>query len=434
MAERINHYLLNAHTKKGKDQHAAFVAGVLHQIAPESHIVVKPKNQEYDDQKVMQYINGNPWFVINTSFDTRQNPILARSNESADEEKKRILGSLTAGMPEHKLWVQSFGNSRLSDQERSQLYHFRLLPDIVQKENIILAVNIENTFAPNQSSDFPDERNGGQFGLSMLTADDLAIIQASTLSALGSDVIGVPGHNQFQRESGTSLSAPVISGVAALLKSAFPELTEWEVRDILLASAEREFHIPAAQENKKGDYFYDPAKTCTSITRNNEKAFVYQEFPKPIYGQGIVNAERAFFFAQLYVCFQKIGQGNDIVLDDIRWLKARFPTLYPVLLEKVRGFSQQKRAQFVSAVRPGSLEWVESLEKKRGTFEQFWCVVEKWQAAAVKEFLVGLKNGKKVIEEANSAAQSGGSKRVANPQYNDFCESPRGKPRGITST
>ena len=418
LTERINRYLVKISDNKHKNQHAPLVAGILHQIAPESYIVVKSRRQASDAEQMNGHITGNPWLVVNTSFGVIYS-VIENDTETATSKWERLVDCIN-DMPNRRLWVQSFGNDRLSDQKRPKHLHNRFLPELTRGENIILAVNIDDTFSPHVTSDLPDDYNREKLGMPPFAEGDLAIIQASTLSALGSEIIGASGNEQFQRESGTSLSAPVISGVATLLKSAFPELTEWEVRDILLASAEREFHIPATQANKKGVYFYDPAKTCTAITRNNEKEFVYQEFPKSIYGQGIVSAERAFFFAQLYVCFQKTEQGNDIVPDNIRWLKARYPALYPVLLEKMRGFAQQKRAQFVSAVHPGRLEWVESLEEKRKTFEQFWCIVEKWQAATVKEFLSGLKHGKKVVKEAESAAQHSGLKHGDDPQYNDF--------------
>ncbi len=48
----------------------------------------------------------------------------------------------------------------------------------------------------------------------------------------------VPG-NDFAREDGTSLAAPVVSGVAALLLSHFPTLTAVDVRRILMATVTR---------------------------------------------------------------------------------------------------------------------------------------------------------------------------------------------------
>jgi subtilisin family serine protease len=46
----------------------------------------------------------------------------------------------------------------------------------------------------------------------------------------------VPG-DEFEREDGTSMAAPVVTGVAALLLAYFPNLTAADVRSILLESA-----------------------------------------------------------------------------------------------------------------------------------------------------------------------------------------------------
>ena len=55
--------------------------------------------------------------------------------------------------------------------------------------------------------------------------------------------------NQYAREDGTSLAAPVVSGVAALLMSQFPTLTAADVKRILMATVTR---LPAQQVLKPG--------------------------------------------------------------------------------------------------------------------------------------------------------------------------------------
>ena len=48
----------------------------------------------------------------------------------------------------------------------------------------------------------------------------------------------VPG-GKYQRESGTSMAAPVVTGLAALIMSYYPSLTASEVRQVILDSATR---------------------------------------------------------------------------------------------------------------------------------------------------------------------------------------------------
>jgi subtilisin family serine protease len=57
------------------------------------------------------------------------------------------------------------------------------------------------------------------------------------LFAPGVDVLSTVLGNHTERLSGTSMASPVVSGVAALLMSYFPQLTAAEVKDILVKSA-----------------------------------------------------------------------------------------------------------------------------------------------------------------------------------------------------
>ncbi len=56
------------------------------------------------------------------------------------------------------------------------------------------------------------------------------------LFAPGEDILSTAPGGGVKRESGTSMAAPVVSGVAALLLTYFPRLTPAEVRDIILQS------------------------------------------------------------------------------------------------------------------------------------------------------------------------------------------------------
>ena len=56
------------------------------------------------------------------------------------------------------------------------------------------------------------------------------------LFAPGSDIFSSVPDNRYDFKSGSSMSAPVVSGVAALLLSYFPSLTAKDIKDILLKS------------------------------------------------------------------------------------------------------------------------------------------------------------------------------------------------------
>jgi subtilisin family serine protease len=55
--------------------------------------------------------------------------------------------------------------------------------------------------------------------------------------APGSDILSAVPDAEYGRNSGTSMAAPVVSGVAATLMAYFPQLTAQQVREIILASA-----------------------------------------------------------------------------------------------------------------------------------------------------------------------------------------------------
>lgn len=70
------------------------------------------------------------------------------------------------------------------------------------------------------------------------------------LFAPGVDILSTVPGGGLKRESGTSMAAPVVSGVAALLMAYFPELTAMQVRDILLESVRK---LPDLEVRRPGD-------------------------------------------------------------------------------------------------------------------------------------------------------------------------------------
>ncbi len=70
------------------------------------------------------------------------------------------------------------------------------------------------------------------------------------LFAPGVDILSTVPGGGLKRESGTSMAAPVVSGVAALLMAYFPELTAMQVRGILLESVRT---LPDLEVRRPGD-------------------------------------------------------------------------------------------------------------------------------------------------------------------------------------
>src|SRR6185295_20196122 len=79
------------------------------------------------------------------------------------------------------------------------------------------------------------------------------------LFAPGSDIYTTAPHDQYDSRSGSSMSTPVVTGVAALLLSYFPLLTTKQVKDILLKSVFR----PDQLVNKPGTKMLVPFRSLS---------------------------------------------------------------------------------------------------------------------------------------------------------------------------
>ncbi len=69
--------------------------------------------------------------------------------------------------------------------------------------------------------------------------------------APGVDIYSTTPGNTYKNESGTSMASPATAGVAALLMSYFPELTAFEVKDILIKSARKFDHLKVHEPGDK---------------------------------------------------------------------------------------------------------------------------------------------------------------------------------------
>jgi len=59
------------------------------------------------------------------------------------------------------------------------------------------------------------------------------------LAAPGKYILSTISGGQYAYMSGTSMAAPMVSGTAALIKSARPDLSTGKIREILLKSSEK---------------------------------------------------------------------------------------------------------------------------------------------------------------------------------------------------
>jgi len=121
--------------------------------------------------------------------------------------------------------------------------------------------------------------------------------------APGTDILSTAPNNLTRNSSGTSMAAPHVSGVVALILSVNPCLTGKQVRDIIEQTAQ-----------KVGNYSYANNYGRYNGTWNNEM------------GYGLVNAYEAVKKAQqngidLYVrdCVNDLGDEPSYVCENIVW-------------------------------------------------------------------------------------------------------------------
>lgn len=105
------------------------------------------------------------------------------------------------------------------------------------------STNIDNTLSyPNDL--FMDQtyaENWIEVGATQLKLNDSVVASFSNygknnvdIFAPGVHIISLDTNNNYFKASGTSLAAPVVTGVAALMLSYYPELTAKEVKSIIL--------------------------------------------------------------------------------------------------------------------------------------------------------------------------------------------------------
>ncbi|WP_452219955.1 S8 family peptidase [Lacinutrix salivirga] len=98
---------------------------------------------------------------------------------------------------------------------------------------------------------FPDDNNGGpevsntyirvgsltnKYGTNMISSFSNYGKKNVDVFAPGSDIYSTVPENEYEPNSGTSMAAPGVAGVAALIRSQFPKLTAAQVKQIILDS------------------------------------------------------------------------------------------------------------------------------------------------------------------------------------------------------
>ncbi|MFC6999848.1 S8 family peptidase [Rufibacter roseus] len=185
-----------------------------------------PSGDEYDKDIALaiRYAVDNGANIINMSFGKTYSP------------QKQLVDEAIKYAQEHNvLMVHSAGNDATNIDEEM---HY-------PSKTTLVGEKVNNWIEVGASSMLLDENLAGKFSnYGQKTVD---------IFAPGVDVVSLFPENQYVKVDGTSFSGPVVSGVAALVWSYYPELTAAQLKDVLLKSATVHSNLKVNLPNRTSD-------------------------------------------------------------------------------------------------------------------------------------------------------------------------------------
>jgi cell wall-associated protease len=243
-----NHGTMVAGIIAGKRGNGKGIEGIADnvQIICLSAVPAKGDERDKDVANCIRYAVDQGAKIINMSFVKRFSPHKSTVDEAIRyAEKKGVL------------LVRAAGNQGLN-ADTAEFFPNPIYESGEKAKNWIVAGN--STYSLNSGLVAPSSNYGGK---------------SVDLFAPGTEIFTTAPANGYGLNSGTSFSAPVVSGVAALLWSYFPKLTVTEVKKILLESSFK----PEITVRKPGTFESVPFKSLSQ-------------------SGGIVNAKAAVLLAE----------------------------------------------------------------------------------------------------------------------------------------
>jgi subtilisin family serine protease len=219
----------NNDVKGPRSDHGTSVAGVIaanrnngigiNGVAENVKLMVLrtvPQGDEYDKDVALaiKYAADNGANIINMSFGKEMSP----NKEFVDEAIKYAASK-------NILMINSSGNSAL-DVDKIEMYPTDILND---------GMVVESWISVGASTKYKTSSIAAEFSNYGKTNVDIF--------APGKDIISLEPENLYSMSDGTSLSSPIVTGVAALVWSYYPELSAIQLKEVLLNSSKK---------NKKG--------------------------------------------------------------------------------------------------------------------------------------------------------------------------------------
>ena len=170
-----------------------------------------PNGDEHDKDIALaiRYAVDNGASVINMSFGKGYSP-----------NQKEVYEALKYADSKGVLLVHAAGNDN-ANVEKTDNYPTSMYSFQSKKLDMYLTIGA--------STRFPKEKLAATFSNYGSTKVDVF--------APGHDIYNAVPQSEYKKLNGTSMAAPMVSGVAAMLKSYFPKLTMPEIKNIMLTSA-----------------------------------------------------------------------------------------------------------------------------------------------------------------------------------------------------
>jgi len=230
------------------------------------------------------------------------NTVMAKAAQQSFDDAQEQLHKYVK-LFQGKLRILSFGN--LYEQEEWRYY---ALPSLVTEDTFlnqtILVINVtrENRLFP--SSNRPDETlkelmqdvmEKGGIQDTRVIDQQLGKVQEASLCAVGTHVWSASAHSSYEWHTGTSMAAPMVTGVAALIEGEHPDFCANDIRECLLYSAKRTFVIG---EGESAVHVVDlPQDQIQRLREEERRGREYAAFDPAQYGRGILDAHAALQYA-----------------------------------------------------------------------------------------------------------------------------------------
>jgi cell wall-associated protease len=177
--------------------------------------------QDKDIALAIRYAVDNGAQVINMSF-----------GKGYSQNQQEVYEALKYADSKGVLLVHAAGNDA-ADVDNTQNFPTSMYPFQTQKLDLYLTIGA--------STRFPKKELAASFSNYGATKVDVF--------APGHDIYNSVPQSSYKKLNGTSMAAPMVAGVAAMLKSYFPSLTMNEIKDVMLKSAKS---YKGTQQQKPG--------------------------------------------------------------------------------------------------------------------------------------------------------------------------------------